>query len=74
MQSHPFESQLKCAQNQHIKTGLGGWDSWTNLSVGILNVVVHKDHEENGNRHAKVPDQTSDLECTDQRKKQNEIK
>lgn len=68
MQSHPFEFQLKCARNQHIETGLGDWDSWTNLSVGILNVVVHEDHEENGNRHAKVPDQTSDLENTDQRK------
>lgn len=36
-----------------------------NLSVGVLNVVVHNNHEENGNRHAKVTNQTSDLVGTD---------
>lgn len=36
-------------------------DFEANLGVGIGNIVVHHDHEENGNRHAKVTNQTPDL-------------
>lgn len=42
------------------------WKARVNLSVGIVNVVVHDNHEENGNRHTKVTNQTSHLVGTDQ--------
>lgn len=40
----------------------------TNLSVGVLNVVVRHNHEENGNRYAKVTKQAPDLMKTNNAK------